>query len=116
LAIVTPMRGADIDIPVLMVSALSDVDERIRGLRAGGDDYMTKPFASEELTARFAGDARQADAWIDDPHGGPVSAERSAARSGTPTLGLGRIAVLPRQRHSSANKYALDGQVLLVSR
>jgi two-component system OmpR family response regulator len=47
------MRGADIDIPVLMISALSDVDERIRGLRAGGDDYMTKPFASEELTARL---------------------------------------------------------------
>jgi two-component system OmpR family response regulator len=53
LAIVTAMRGADVDIPVLMVSALSDVDERIRGLRAGGDDYMTKPFASEELTARL---------------------------------------------------------------
>ncbi len=53
LAIVTAMRGADVDIPVLMVSALSDVDERIRGLRAGGDDYLTKPFASEELTARL---------------------------------------------------------------
>jgi two-component system OmpR family response regulator len=53
LAIVTAMREADMDIPVLMVSALSDVDERIRGLRAGGDDYMTKPFASEELTARL---------------------------------------------------------------
>jgi two-component system OmpR family response regulator len=53
LAIVTAMRHAEIDVPVLMVSALSDVDERIRGLRAGGDDYMTKPFASEELTARL---------------------------------------------------------------
>jgi two-component system OmpR family response regulator len=52
LAIVTAMRGAGIDVPVLMISALSDVDERIRGLRAGGDDYMTKPFASEELAAR----------------------------------------------------------------
>ncbi|WP_372784507.1 response regulator transcription factor [Phenylobacterium sp.] len=53
LAIVTVMRGAEVDIPVLMISALSDVDERIRGLRAGGDDYMTKPFASEELAARL---------------------------------------------------------------
>ena len=53
LAIVTAMRGADVDIPVLMVSALSDVDERVRGLDAGADDYMTKPFASEELTARL---------------------------------------------------------------
>ena len=53
LAIVTEMRGEKVDIPVLMISALSDVDERIRGLRAGGDDYMTKPFASEELAARL---------------------------------------------------------------
>lgn len=53
LAIVTAMRNADVEIPVLMVSALSNVDERIRGLRAGGDDYMTKPFDSEELTARL---------------------------------------------------------------
>ncbi|MBS0361872.1 MAG: response regulator transcription factor [Proteobacteria bacterium] len=53
LAIVTAMRGAGFDTPVLMISALSDVDERIRGLRAGGDDYMTKPFASEEMAARL---------------------------------------------------------------
>ena len=35
-----------------MISALSDVDERVRGLRAGGDDYLTKPFASDEMAAR----------------------------------------------------------------
>jgi two-component system OmpR family response regulator len=62
LAIVTAMRGADIDIPVLMISALSDVDERIRGLRAGGDDYMAKPFASEEMTARLEVLLRQREA------------------------------------------------------
>jgi DNA-binding response OmpR family regulator len=38
--------------PILMISALSDVDERVRGLRAGGDDYLTKPFASDEMAAR----------------------------------------------------------------
>ncbi len=53
LTIVTVMRNAGIATPVLMISALSDVDERVRGLRAGGDDYMTKPFASEELSARL---------------------------------------------------------------
>jgi two-component system OmpR family response regulator len=53
LAIVTVMRGAGVETPVLMISALSDVDERVKGLRAGGDDYMTKPFASEELAARL---------------------------------------------------------------
>ncbi|PWQ88936.1 DNA-binding response regulator, partial [Enterococcus faecium] len=36
----------------LMISALSDVDERVRGLRAGGDDYLTTPFASDEMAAR----------------------------------------------------------------
>ena len=39
-------------LPILMISALSDVDERVRGLRAGGDDYLTKPFASDEMAAR----------------------------------------------------------------
>lgn len=53
LAIITVMRGAGVETPVLMISALSDVDERVKGLRAGGDDYMTKPFASEELAARL---------------------------------------------------------------
>lgn len=53
LALVTRLRAAGIGTPVLMVSALSDVDERVRGLRAGGDDYLTKPFASEELSARL---------------------------------------------------------------
>jgi len=53
LSIVTQMRLAGIETPVLMISALSDVDERVRGLRAGGDDYLTKPFANEEMSARL---------------------------------------------------------------
>jgi len=53
LTIVSVMRSTGIDIPVLMISALTEVDERVRGLRAGGDDYMTKPFASEEMRARL---------------------------------------------------------------
>lgn len=52
LAIVTAIRDKNIDTPVLMISALSDVDERVDGLRAGGDDYLVKPFASEEMAAR----------------------------------------------------------------
>jgi len=53
LAIVTTLRQVGIDTPVLMISALSDVDERVRGLRAGGDDYLTKPFVPEEMVARI---------------------------------------------------------------
>ncbi|BBD81245.1 response regulator transcription factor [Aerosticca soli] len=50
--VVAALRGRGIDTPVLMISALSDVDERVRGLRAGGDDYLTKPFAPDEMAAR----------------------------------------------------------------
>ena len=53
LAVVTELRRAGVDTPVLMISALSDVDARVRGLRAGGDDYLTKPFAPEEMVARI---------------------------------------------------------------
>lgn len=53
LALVARLRHQGISTPVLMISALSDVDERVRGLRAGGDDYLTKPFASDEMSARI---------------------------------------------------------------
>lgn len=52
LTIVTHLRAQGISTPILMISALSDVDERVRGLRAGGDDYLPKPFASDEMAAR----------------------------------------------------------------
>jgi two-component system OmpR family response regulator len=53
LGLLATLRAAGIDAPVLILSALSGVDERVRGLRAGGDDYLTKPFDFLELTARL---------------------------------------------------------------
>jgi two-component system, OmpR family, response regulator len=53
LAIIETLRKSGKRTPILILSALSDVDERIRGLRAGGDDYLTKPFAFGELLARL---------------------------------------------------------------
>jgi DNA-binding response OmpR family regulator len=53
LTIVTVLRSTGVDTPVLMISALSEVDERVKGLRAGGDDYLTKPFESDEMAARI---------------------------------------------------------------
>ncbi|KAG9587668.1 hypothetical protein KCV01_g12954, partial [Aureobasidium melanogenum] len=50
--VVSELRKRSVETPVLMISALSDVDERVRGLRAGGDDYLTKPFSPDELAAR----------------------------------------------------------------
>jgi two-component system, OmpR family, response regulator len=52
LTILTAMRTVGIQTPVLMLSALGDVDEKVRGLQACGDDYLTKPFDPDELTAR----------------------------------------------------------------
>jgi two-component system OmpR family response regulator len=52
LAIIEAIRAAGKKTPVLILSALGEVDERVRGLRAGGDDYLTKPFAFAELLAR----------------------------------------------------------------
>jgi two-component system OmpR family response regulator len=53
LAIVKSVRAAGKDTPMLILSALGDVDDRVEGLRAGGDDYLTKPFAFSELLARM---------------------------------------------------------------
>ena len=53
LSVVTTLRRSGMQTPILMISALSDVDERIRGLRAGGDDYLVKPFDLGELRARL---------------------------------------------------------------
>ena len=53
LELVRALRARALDTPVLMVSALSDVDDRVLGLRAGGDDYLVKPFAPAELLARL---------------------------------------------------------------
>ncbi|MEQ9642422.1 MAG: winged helix-turn-helix domain-containing protein [Alphaproteobacteria bacterium] len=52
LAVIKALRAAEIEVPVLILSALAHVDERVVGLKAGGDDYLTKPFAFAELLAR----------------------------------------------------------------
>ncbi|HLY78834.1 MAG TPA: response regulator transcription factor [Caulobacteraceae bacterium] len=53
LGVLQGLRDAGSDVPVLMISALSEVDDRVTGLRAGGDDYLVKPFARSELIARL---------------------------------------------------------------
>lgn len=53
LELVARLRAGQIGTPVLMISALGDVDDRIAGLRAGGDDYMVKPIAMAEMAMRI---------------------------------------------------------------
>jgi two-component system OmpR family response regulator len=52
LSLVTALRRAEVETPVLFLSARHSVDDRVRGLQTGGDDYLTKPFAFPELLAR----------------------------------------------------------------
>ena len=52
LSIVKSIRATNNDTPVMVISALAEVDDRVRGLKAGGDDYLCKPFAFSELSAR----------------------------------------------------------------
>jgi two-component system OmpR family response regulator len=60
------LRAANIETPVLILSALGQVDDRVTGLRAGGDDYLTKPFAFSELLARVESMTRRRGAGAPD--------------------------------------------------
>jgi two-component system, OmpR family, response regulator len=60
LSILATLRGLGNPTPVLILSALATLDERVRGLRGGGDDYLTKPFAFSELLARVEALLRRA--------------------------------------------------------
>ena len=77
LSLIGALRGQNIETPVLILSALGQVDDRVKGLRAGGDDYLAKPYAFSELLARVEALARRR------PKGAP---EETAYRLGDLTL------------------------------
>ncbi len=59
LALIQALRASDCRVPTLILSALGEVTDRVKGLRAGGDDYLAKPFAATELLARIEALARR---------------------------------------------------------
>jgi two-component system, OmpR family, response regulator len=65
LAIIMALREKNDRTPVLILSALGTVDDRVHGLKAGGDDYLTKPFAFAELLARIEALSRRGSASAD---------------------------------------------------
>jgi len=71
LSIVRALRAANDHTPALILSAMGEVDDRVLGLRAGGDDYLTKPFAFSELLARIEALQRRAQ-----PVGQPTTSLR----------------------------------------
>lgn len=69
LSVLKALRQAKISAPAIFLTALGEVDDRVEGLRAGGEDYLAKPFAFSELLARVEGLARR-----------PIASEGSASR------------------------------------
>jgi two-component system OmpR family response regulator len=62
LTLIRTLRASENRIPALILSALGEVDDRVKGLQAGGDDYLVKPFAFSELLARLEALLRRAHA------------------------------------------------------
>jgi two-component system OmpR family response regulator len=95
-AIIQCLRQDGIVTPALIVSALGEIDDRVRGLRAGGDDYLVKPFAFAELLARIEALARRSDTVVKETvlRVGDLTLDlvsRTASRSGR------TIELLPRE-------------------
>jgi DNA-binding response OmpR family regulator len=65
LALIEELRRRRITVPVIILSAKRSVDDRVRGLQAGGDDYLTKPFAFEELLARVQALIRRSTSTVE---------------------------------------------------
>jgi two-component system OmpR family response regulator len=64
--VIRRLRTRGVTTPTLILSALGEVDDRVRGLRAGGDDYLIKPFAAQEMLARVEALARRSAAVVNE--------------------------------------------------
>jgi two-component system OmpR family response regulator len=110
LTVVETLRDEGIKTPVLVLSALNAVNERVRGLRAGGDDYLAKPFELAELAARLEALLRRpADPRETVLRIGPLEIDlldRSACR------GRRRLDLLPREFQLLEYMMRREGQVL----
>jgi two-component system OmpR family response regulator len=110
LTIVEALRARRSTMPVLVLSALSAIDDRVRGLKAGGDDYLTKPFAFAELIARVEALLRR-----------PTESRETRLRAGrleidlierTATWGAAEIPLLPREFKLLAYLVRHEGQAV----
>lgn len=113
LAVMRSLREKGIGTPILIISALGEIEDRVRGLRAGGDDYLTKPFSFVELVARVEALARRSDTVIKETvlHAGDLELDlvsRTASRRGRD------IKLLPRE--FQLLEYLLRNEGRIVSR
>ena len=98
ISLVKRMRAARRPTPVLFLSARSSVDDRVKGLQAGGDDYLTKPFGPRELVARVKALIRRSE----------ETQEEEVFKVGSMELDLGRYTVSIRKRAVELTTKELD--------
>ncbi|SEF12606.1 two-component system, OmpR family, response regulator [Rhizobiales bacterium GAS191] len=110
-SVIRRLREAGIGTPALIISALGELDDRVRGLRAGGDDYLVKPFAFAELLARVEALARRSATVIKETvlRVGDLELDlvaRTASRGGR------EIGLLPREFQVLEYLVRNEGQVV----
>jgi two-component system OmpR family response regulator len=113
LAVMRQLRDGGVAAPFLIISALGEVDDKVRGLRAGGDDYLVKPFSYVELLARLEALGRRSDTVVKETilRVGDLAVDlisRTASRHGK------EILLLPRE--FQLLEYLVRNQGRVVSR
>jgi two-component system OmpR family response regulator len=111
LAVIRRLREDRILTPALIVSALGEIDDRVRGLRAGGDDYLVKPFAFAELLARVEALARRSATVVKETVLRVGDLELDLV-SRTVTRGAKKIELLPREFQVLEYLVRNEGQVV----
>lgn len=113
LKLLAALRATGSQTPVLILSALSHVDERVKGLRAGGDDYMTKPFAFSELLVRAEKLMQRGESQpvISDLKVGPLTIELLTRKV---TLGEQELMLQPKE--FQLLKYLMEHENQVISR
>jgi two-component system OmpR family response regulator len=113
LGIIRQLRDEGIVTPALIISALGEVDDRVRGLRAGGDDYLVKPFAFAEVLARLEALARRSATVVKETVLRIADLELDLV-SRTVSRGDREISLLPRE--FQVLEYLVRNQGQVVSR
>ncbi len=111
LAVIRRFREDGIVTPALIISALGEIDDRVRGLRAGGDDYLVKPFAFAELLARVEALARRSATVVKETVLRVGDLELDLV-SRTATRGGRKIELLPREFQVLEYLVRNDGRVV----
>lgn len=111
LAVIRRFRKDGIVTPALIISALGEIDDRVRGLRAGGDDYLVKPFAFAELLARVEALARRSATVVKETvlRVGDLELDLVAR---TATRGGRKIELLPREFQVLEYLVRNDGRIV----